>query len=55
MKITLDIPDETKGMFIKYIYHEGFAFGMAVHSADEDELFDGAEILVRPKEEQEGK
>ena len=55
MKITLDIPDKTKGMFINYIYRDGFSYAMAVHSSDIDELFDGAEILVRPETAQEGK
>lgn len=55
MKITLDIPDSTVCAFFNFIYYTTNCSGMLMqgHSIETDDMCDGAEIKIEPKEKVE--
>lgn len=50
MKITLDLPDETTCMMVCYVLNEGVSLSMSTYGIGTDDMRDGAEITIRPKE-----
>lgn len=52
MRITLDIPDSTICAFFDFVHYTEDRRGMVMqgHSIGGDELYDGAEILIKQKD-----
>lgn len=52
MRITLDIPDSTVCAFFDFVHYTDGYRGMAMqgHSIGSDELYDGAEIVIKQED-----
>ena len=48
MKITLDIPDRTVAAFFDFVYWDERGANMQGHLIPTAELYDGAEIIIKP-------
>jgi hypothetical protein len=51
MKITLDIPDNTRCAFFDFVFGDYLGMSMQCRPIESDELHDGAVIVIKSKEE----
>lgn len=51
MKLTLDLPETIKCVFVNYVYEHDNAMMISCKLLDSSDLKDGAEIKIEPKQD----
>lgn len=51
MKVTFDIPDETRCAFLSFVFQDGYRMNMGIKQVGSAELYDGAVLLYEKLKE----